>query len=85
MKLKFKDDYPLEKIDICQGEFRRVFERKDQPFDVPDHLGETILRTTYPYRIDNPGGKVGKVGFEDRLAFEQVVEEPKAEKKSKGV
>lgn len=74
MKLKFKDDYPLEKIDICQGEFRRVFERKDQPFEVADAVGEMLLRTTYPFRIDKPGGKVG---YEERLAFEQALDEPK--------
>ncbi|MGE0133040.1 MAG: hypothetical protein AB7U82_33605 [Blastocatellales bacterium] len=75
MKLKFKDDYPLDKIDIQQGEFRQVFERKDQPFEVAAGIGESLLKTTYRYRIDQQGGKIG---FEDRFAFEQVEEEPKA-------
>lgn len=76
MKLKFKDDYPLEKIDLMQGEFRAVFERKDQPFDVADGIGETLLRITYPYRIDKDNGKIG---YEDRFAFEPWLEEPPRE------
>jgi len=79
MKLKFKEDYPLEKIDLQQGEYRAVFERKSQPWDVADGIGETLLRTTYPYRIDKPNGKVG---YEERFAFELVIDEPKLDKKT---
>ena len=75
MKLKFKEDYPLKKIDIQIGEFNRVFERSQQPFELPDQLAESVLKTEYDYRIDKPNGKVG---FERRLAFEVVTEQAKA-------
>lgn len=72
MKLKFRDDYPLDKIDLMQGEFRATWERSQQPFEVNDHLGESLLRTTYPYRVDQPNGRFK---FEDQLVFEQVAVE----------
>ena len=73
MKFRFRDDYPLEKIDIQIGEFGRVFERSQQPFELPDQLAESVLKTEYDYRIDKPNGKVA---FERRLAFEVVTDEP---------
>ena len=47
MKIKFAEDIKSDTLDFQNGEYRRSFDRKEQPFDVTDEEWLALQATGY--------------------------------------
>ena len=44
-RIQFKADAQSDKVEVKNGDYRRVFERADQPFNVKDEVWPMLRRT----------------------------------------